>query len=164
MKTTSVKAIWRFPVKSMQGELLNESIVGPAGFFGDRAYALVEKESGKVVSAKSIRKFPDLLMCRASYVRAPETGKPIPPVRIQLPNGREVESGTGETDRILSELTTTTTTTTTAADRDKKEQPRNSTALWLFLVIVKEEEEEEEEVKEYRKRYEERRKGKGRNR
>ncbi|MCH7578107.1 MAG: MOSC N-terminal beta barrel domain-containing protein [Chloroflexi bacterium] len=40
----SVDALWRYPVKSMQGEEVEESEVGPRGLAGDRAYALFEPE------------------------------------------------------------------------------------------------------------------------
>ena len=56
-----VEAVFRYPVKSMAGEQLPEVEVTERGVLGDRAYALIEKDTGKVVSAKSARLFPDLL-------------------------------------------------------------------------------------------------------
>ncbi|HSH58848.1 MAG TPA: MOSC N-terminal beta barrel domain-containing protein, partial [Acidimicrobiales bacterium] len=46
-------ALWRFPVKSMLGERLDEAQLSHHGIVGDRAYALLDAETGKVVSAKS---------------------------------------------------------------------------------------------------------------
>jgi len=63
-----IAALWRFPVKSMIGEQLQEMDVTDAGVLGDRAYALIEADTGKVVSAKSIKLFPDLLRCKAAFV------------------------------------------------------------------------------------------------
>jgi uncharacterized protein len=49
----SITAIWRYPVKSMMGEELDASAVSEQGLLGDRAYALVDAETGKVASAKN---------------------------------------------------------------------------------------------------------------
>ncbi len=46
-----VVAIWRYPVKSMMGEELNATDVTERGLLGDRAFALVDEETGKVASA-----------------------------------------------------------------------------------------------------------------
>jgi uncharacterized protein len=56
----SVAELWRFPVKSMKGEQLQEVTVTEQGVLGDRAYALIDGETGKVVSAKSVKLFPDI--------------------------------------------------------------------------------------------------------
>jgi uncharacterized protein YcbX len=40
----TVESLWRYPVKSMGGEMLTESFVGFSGFYGDRCYAF--KNSG----------------------------------------------------------------------------------------------------------------------
>ena len=98
----SLLEISRFPVKSMQGESLEQADLDAAGVLGDRAYALLDTETGKVVSAKSVRLFPDLLACRATFVESPQAGSEMPPVRITLPNGTTVVSGSGQTDRALS--------------------------------------------------------------
>jgi len=47
-----VRSIFRFPVKSMLGESLDRVPIGGGGVVGDRRYALVDDESGKVVSVK----------------------------------------------------------------------------------------------------------------
>ncbi|MEK6192574.1 MAG: MOSC N-terminal beta barrel domain-containing protein, partial [Chloroflexota bacterium] len=48
----TVVALWRYPVKSMIGEQLNAGEVTDRGLLGDRGYALVDRETGKVASAK----------------------------------------------------------------------------------------------------------------
>jgi uncharacterized protein YcbX len=65
----SVAELWRFPVKSMQGEQLREVEITARGVVGDRAYALIDAETGKVASAKSVKLFPELLACRACLSR-----------------------------------------------------------------------------------------------
>jgi hypothetical protein len=62
----SVVALWRYPVKSMMGEELNASIVTERGLLGDRSYALVDAEAGKVASAKRPRWWGQLFDFRAA--------------------------------------------------------------------------------------------------
>ena len=83
----SVASLWRYPVKSMMGEQLDTAQVMPGGLLGDRAYALVDPSSGKVVSAKNPQKWPNLFSFRAAFAEAPQAGREIPPVRITLPDG-----------------------------------------------------------------------------
>ena len=42
-----VEELWRYPVKSMQGEQLNQTEVTERGLLGDRTYALREKSDGR---------------------------------------------------------------------------------------------------------------------
>ena len=98
----TVAALWRFPVKSMRGERLEHSEITGRGLVGDRAFAIIDVETGKVASAKSVRLFPDLLGCQAAFVEPPRSGFELPPVRISLPNGSTVTSDAGDCDRVLS--------------------------------------------------------------
>ena len=98
----SVAGLWRFPVKSMRGEQLDQAELTGRGLLGDRAYALIDRDTGKVVSAKSVRLFPELLGCRGAFVAPPQTGRELPPVRIELPNGASVTSDSSEADSVLS--------------------------------------------------------------
>lgn len=98
----SVAGLWRFPVKSMRGERIEQAELTVRGFVGDRAYALIEEETGKVVSAKSVRLFPDLLGCQAVFAEPPQSGRELPPVRITLPDGTTVTSDSSDVDRVLS--------------------------------------------------------------
>jgi uncharacterized protein len=99
----SIANLWRFPVKSMRGEALSEAHVTERGIVGDRAYALIDTDTGKVVSAKSVKLFPNLFACRAAYVEAPRDGRELPPVRISLADGTSVISDSPDVDRVLSE-------------------------------------------------------------
>lgn len=98
----SIAGLWRFPVKSMQGERLTVAELTPAGLVGDRAYALIETDTGKVVSAKSARAYPRLLDCRAEFVVPPQAGAELPPVRITLPDGTTITSDANDCDLVLS--------------------------------------------------------------
>ena len=98
----SVATLSRFPVKSMQGERLPEAEFTDGGLVGDRAYALVETETGKVMSGKHPRVGALLLGCRATFVEAPRDGGEAPPVGITLPDGTVVTSDERDADSTLS--------------------------------------------------------------
>jgi uncharacterized protein len=57
-----VLELWRYPVKSLQGELLDEAEVGTLGISGDRHWALFDRETGFGLTA---RRVPDLLFASA---------------------------------------------------------------------------------------------------
>jgi uncharacterized protein YcbX len=100
----TVAALWRFPVKSMQGERLEATEVTTTGTVGDRAFAVIDRETGKVASAKHPRKWARLLECEAAFVEQPVAGAPAPPVRIAMPDGSVVRSDEPGTDDALSLL------------------------------------------------------------
>ena len=99
----SLAELWRFPVKSMKGEQLEQAELTERGLLGDRAFALIDTDTGKVVSAKSVKLFPDLLGCQAEFTEPPQAGRELPPVRIVLPGGTSVMSDSSDVDRVLSE-------------------------------------------------------------
>lgn len=99
----SIVSIWRYPVKSMLGEELNSSYVTERGLVGDRAYALIDKETGKVASAKNPRKWEKLFDFHSVFLGLPQVAENIPPVRITLPNGAQIFSDQDENvDHTLS--------------------------------------------------------------
>ena len=98
----TVSGLWRFPVKSMLGEELDAVDVTEAGVVGDRAFALIDKATGKVVSAKHPKQWPDLLRCRAAYAEPPRPGEDLAPVRIDLADGTSVMSDAPDVDAVLS--------------------------------------------------------------
>ncbi|MGO9452911.1 MAG: MOSC domain-containing protein [Candidatus Binataceae bacterium] len=98
----SVVSLWRYPVKSMMGEEINSTLVTERGLLGDRAYALIDQSTGKVVSAKNPRKWPGMFSFRASYVEPPDMHEGIPPVRITMPDGVSATSSQDNIDGLLS--------------------------------------------------------------
>ena len=81
-----VAGLWRYPVKSMQGEGLDAVPVSERGFLGDRAHALIDKESGKIGSAKNPSRWPKLLDYRAVCREPPSSDRSLPAVRIDFPD------------------------------------------------------------------------------
>jgi uncharacterized protein YcbX len=98
----TIRALWRFPVKSMLGEELDAADLGEGGIVGDRAYALDDRGTGKVASAKHPKLWPNLLACRAAFVEAPRPGDEAPPVQIELADGNSVRSDAADVDAVLS--------------------------------------------------------------
>ncbi len=94
----AVSALWRFPVKSMLGEERPELLVTETGVAGDRAYALRELATGRILSAK---KFPQMFGFRAHY-QGPAQGENLPPPTIALPDGRTVRADEPDASRLLS--------------------------------------------------------------
>ncbi len=74
--TTAVVALWRYPVKSMQGESITEAVVGPRGFAGDREWAIIDAATGLGLTG---RRAPELLFAHAAL-----DGNGV---RITLPDG-----------------------------------------------------------------------------
>jgi uncharacterized protein YcbX len=98
----TIGALWRFPVKSMLGEELDAVDLGEGGVVGDRAYAIRDRETGKVASAKHPKLWPNLFECRATFVEPLSPGDELPPVRIELADGTSVMSDAADVDAVLS--------------------------------------------------------------
>jgi uncharacterized protein len=98
----SVASLWRYPVKSMMGESLDFTYMTEQGVLGDRVYAVIDRTSGKVASAKNPRKWPTLFGFSASYVNAPEPSASIPPVVVATPDGKRIRSDSPAVDEILA--------------------------------------------------------------
>jgi uncharacterized protein len=101
--TTTVATLWRYPVKSMLGEELNGSEVSTDGLLGDRAYALVDVETGKVVSAKNPKKWPDFFTYRAAFVSPPSQDS-LKALWITLPDGTVLRSDQSDINDKLSKF------------------------------------------------------------
>jgi uncharacterized protein YcbX len=61
----TIAQIWRYPVKSLQGEQVERLEIAPGGAAGDRVLAVVDPATRKVMSAK---RYADLLLASARQV------------------------------------------------------------------------------------------------
>ncbi|MDQ1397121.1 MAG: uncharacterized protein QOG64_2380 [Acidimicrobiaceae bacterium] len=108
MKTSgsvgSVAELWRYPVKSMLGERLDQVTIGGRGVTGDRQYAVVDRSDGKVASAKNPAKWRRLLEIEARFVDEPD-GAATTPVELRFPDGSSIRSDDPEVDSWLSRFT-----------------------------------------------------------
>lgn len=92
----TVRALLRYPVKSMLGEAVVAADVTERGLPYDRQLALLHRETGKVASAKNPRMWRRLLKLTANATPAA--------VRIGLPDGKAVWSTDADVDERLSAL------------------------------------------------------------
>jgi uncharacterized protein YcbX len=97
----AVTALYRYPVKSMLGEALERCWIDERGIVGDRAYALVDVETGTVASAKVPRRWGGLLGFSARCVDEPARDV-APSVEITFPDGSVHHSGDADIDAELS--------------------------------------------------------------
>jgi uncharacterized protein YcbX len=77
----NIAELWRYPIKSMQGERVEQLTVASNGAVGDRMLAVVDPAARKVLSAK---RYADLLMASSRL----EGGDVV----ITLPDGSEHEA------------------------------------------------------------------------
>ncbi|MEZ0070475.1 uncharacterized protein YcbX [Streptacidiphilus sp. MAP12-20] len=107
MTLGTVAVLRRYPVKSMLGEEVALSAVSRSGLAGDRGLALIDRATGKVVSAKNPRVWRDMLSLAAELPSVddvdPTSAVPAA-VRITLPDGKLVWSTDPDVDAVLSEL------------------------------------------------------------
>lgn len=122
LPTITVSTLWRYPVKSMQGEELNGAQVNLNGLLGDRHYALIDVETNKVVSAKNPKKWPGFFAFRSAYA-APLATDANQAVWITLPDGTVLNSSQADLDEQLSRcLGRAVKLTTLAPEAAKLEQ------------------------------------------
>ena len=96
-KNTKVKSLWRYPVKSLLGEELQEIRVDVRGFEGDREFAVMNAQ-GRLGSGKNTRRFVqiDNLLSLSSR----KEGKQFV---VELPSGGSLPVLSGPLDDQLSE-------------------------------------------------------------
>jgi uncharacterized protein YcbX len=98
-KVGVVSALYRYPVKSMLGEKLDELPLARAGAIGDRAWA-VREASGGIATAK---KWAKMLGFRASYDSPPTPGA-LAPVTIAFPDGTRIHASDANASERLSRV------------------------------------------------------------
>ena len=96
----TVREIWRFPVKSMQGDRVDSCHVSPQGVRGDRAWAMRDETRSEVQWGKM---FPQLMLCRARYLQEPAADG-VAPVEITFPDGTVASSQDAAVHNKLTEL------------------------------------------------------------
>src|SRR5581483_11669191 len=91
MKTVGrIESLWRYPVKSMRGEELDEAYAGFSGIFGDRRYAFFNSAARKEFPYLTGREQEQMLLHQPAYRNGACMAKP--------PNLAETEaSATGLT-------------------------------------------------------------------
>jgi uncharacterized protein YcbX len=88
MSIGTVGEIWRYAVKSMEGERIDEVRLESGGIPGDRGWAVRDEEKGGIRGAKKI---PKLMQCKSRYPNPPCVGQ-AGPAEITLPDGTTFSS------------------------------------------------------------------------
>lgn len=91
--TMRLVQIARYPVKSLQGEIVSAAELELNGLYGDRAWGIRDETTGKVLTA---RRAPQLLFAAAALTA---DGTPV----ITLPSGVTCYGPGAETDAALSD-------------------------------------------------------------
>jgi uncharacterized protein YcbX len=73
----TVASLWRYPVKSMRGEELDEAFVGFSGFYGDRLFAFRSSASPKGFPYLTAREQRRLLQYRPRFRYPDKAARPI---------------------------------------------------------------------------------------
>ncbi len=94
----TVTSLWRYPVKSMMGEELRSTNVTEKGIHGDRASALIDVETRKIVSAKNPKMWPNIFAFRARYNDLDNSSN----IRITFPDGSTINSNDENANSELS--------------------------------------------------------------
>ncbi|MBR71639.1 MAG: hypothetical protein CMM30_01700 [Rhodospirillaceae bacterium] len=102
-KVGNIKEIFRYAVKSMGGELIDEAVIIDGGILGDRGYAIIEQSSEKIASAKMPKLWGPLLELQAKFTQEPASGEPLPSVSIKWPDGSENINTDDEINKKLSQ-------------------------------------------------------------
>ena len=78
MKVGVISEIWRFPVKSMQGDKIEQCTVSVTGVLGDRSWAMRDEARKEVQWGKM---YPQLMLCKARYREEPDSDETRPAQR-----------------------------------------------------------------------------------
>lgn len=97
----TVTALWRYPVKSMQGGVVDVVTIDARGVVGDRSWAVRDHVRGGIRGAKKIGPLMGLA-ARYADGAEPSADKRSPALVLTLPDGREVGSGDADVDARLS--------------------------------------------------------------
>ena len=106
----TVDTLWRYPVKSMRGEELNEAFVGFSGMYGDRVFAfrssaspkgfpfLTAREQRKLLQYRPRFRYPDKAARPINLAEAESMAPGVTPVFADIPDLIvDIEAPTGET-------------------------------------------------------------------
>lgn len=83
--------LWRYPVKSLQGEPVASAELEPSGLAGDRQWGIRDERTGRILTA---RRRPELLAASAAY----DGEVPV----LTLPDGLTAAGPGPDTDTLLS--------------------------------------------------------------
>lgn len=100
----TLSEIWRYPVKSMGGEPVNEAQIGPGGLAGDRHWAVIDQQTREIRGAK---RWPELMHYAAQFIGHESPGiddhdQQVQPIQITSPEHQRLISSDPDCDQRLS--------------------------------------------------------------
>ena len=108
-KLGAITALWRYPVKGMQGESVEQVQIDENGVVGDRVFALQDLTSNNLsaqngdASSRAVLGATGAIQLRARYVREPQ-GPDLNNLLITAPNGATLISGDVGIDIFISSV------------------------------------------------------------
>jgi uncharacterized protein YcbX len=73
----NIESVWRYPVKSMRGEVMDEAFVGFAGVYGDRVYGFTNPTAPKGFPFHTAREQEELLLYSPKFTDGAVAARPV---------------------------------------------------------------------------------------
>lgn len=102
MRVGTIKEIWRYPVKTLGGERIENALIQPRGIADDRCWYIRDELTHEIITG---RKIPGLMMLRARCVDAlnQQFDQPVSGLlEIAFPDGQTVQSNDPYLHAMLS--------------------------------------------------------------
>lgn len=100
-----VESLWRYPVKSMAGEALDEAFMGYSGFYGDRCYAFKSSAARKGFPYLNANVQPQMLLYRPRF-RSPHRAAKPPNLFEAMSIAPGVNPANAEPDDFMLDIVT----------------------------------------------------------
>ena len=104
-KIGTVESLWRYPVKSMSGEMLPEVFAGFSGIYGDRCYAIKNSAARRGFPYLNANVQPQMLLYRPQF-RHPERSVKPPNLAEAMKIAPGVTPANGEPEDLLLDVVT----------------------------------------------------------
>ena len=101
MRVGTITQLWRYPVKSMGGESLQEAALSWRGIPGDRGWAVFDETRQGITGGKRLAM---LRSCRARYAGEPASGEASPVAEIVFADHTSLRTDSHEAAAKLSDL------------------------------------------------------------
>jgi uncharacterized protein YcbX len=101
----TVESLWRYPVKSMSGEVLSEAFMGFSGFYGDRCFAFHNSDASKGFPYLTARVQQQMLLYRPQF-RYPDKAAKPPNLTEAMNIGPGITPSNGEAQDLTLDVVT----------------------------------------------------------
>jgi hypothetical protein len=131
-----VDSVWRYPVKSMRGEELDEAFAGFSGIYGDRLFAFKSSASPKGFPYLTAREQRRLLQCRPHFRYPDKAARPINSTEAEGMGANPVSADSSE---LMVDVETPTGKTLGIDDPDLMEMLRTDIDQKHQLTLMRSE-------------------------